>query len=100
MNGGTIVILNGSKILIESLKKEGVDTIFGYPGGVVIPLFDELYDEKDIELVHVGMSRVLRMRLTVIHALQEKQGFASLQADRGPLTLSPGSQLHIWILSL
>jgi acetolactate synthase-1/2/3 large subunit len=47
------VILNGSRILIESLKKEGVDTIFGYPGGVVIPLFDELYDEKEINLIHV-----------------------------------------------
>jgi len=47
------VILNGARILIESLKKEGVDTIFGYPGGVVIPLFDELYDEKDIRLIQV-----------------------------------------------
>ncbi len=47
------MVLNGARILIESLKKEGVDTIFGYPGGVVIPLFDELYDEKDINLIHV-----------------------------------------------
>ncbi len=45
--------MNGAKILIESLKKEGVDTIFGYPGGVVIPLFDELYDEHQIKLIHV-----------------------------------------------
>lgn len=47
------MVLNGARILIESLKKEGVDTIFGYPGGVVIPLFDELYDEKGINLIHV-----------------------------------------------
>ncbi len=47
------MVLNGARILIESLKKEGVDTIFGYPGGVVIPLFDELYDENDIRLIHV-----------------------------------------------
>jgi acetolactate synthase-1/2/3 large subunit len=47
------VVLNGARILIESLKKEGTDTIFGYPGGVVIPLFDELYDEKEIKLIHV-----------------------------------------------
>ena len=33
----------GSQIIVESLKKEGVDTIFNYPGGVVLPLFDELY---------------------------------------------------------
>ncbi|MCP4652903.1 MAG: biosynthetic-type acetolactate synthase large subunit [Candidatus Omnitrophica bacterium] len=36
--------MKGSKILVESLIKEGVDTIFGYPGGSVIPFFDSLYD--------------------------------------------------------
>ena len=36
--------MNGAKILIESLIKEGVEVIFGYPGGSVIPFFDELYD--------------------------------------------------------
>ncbi|MBL7091778.1 MAG: biosynthetic-type acetolactate synthase large subunit [Candidatus Omnitrophica bacterium] len=36
--------LSGAKILIESLKKEGVKVIFGYPGGVVLPIFDVLYD--------------------------------------------------------
>ncbi|MBI3795291.1 MAG: biosynthetic-type acetolactate synthase large subunit [Nitrospinae bacterium] len=36
--------LSGSRILIESLKAEGVDTIFGLPGGVVLPLYDALYD--------------------------------------------------------
>jgi acetolactate synthase-1/2/3 large subunit len=38
--------LKGSQIVIESLKKEGVDTIFGYPGGSVIPFFDSLYGES------------------------------------------------------
>jgi acetolactate synthase-1/2/3 large subunit len=36
----------GAKILIESLLGEGVDTIFGYPGGVVLPIYDELYDSS------------------------------------------------------
>jgi acetolactate synthase I/II/III large subunit len=36
--------MTGSEILIESLKKEGVEVIFGYPGGQVLPLFDKLYD--------------------------------------------------------
>ncbi|MDP3804531.1 MAG: biosynthetic-type acetolactate synthase large subunit [Candidatus Omnitrophota bacterium] len=36
--------MTGAKILIESLKKEGVEVMFGYPGGVVLPIFDELYD--------------------------------------------------------
>jgi len=36
--------MNGSRILLESLKKEGVEVIFGYPGGQVLPIFDALYD--------------------------------------------------------
>lgn len=36
--------MTGARILIEALKKEGVDVMFGYPGGVVLPLFDALYD--------------------------------------------------------
>lgn len=34
----------GARILIESLQHQGVDTIFGYPGGSVLPIYDELYD--------------------------------------------------------
>ncbi len=33
----------GAQILIKSLEEEGVDTIFGYPGGVVLPIYDEIY---------------------------------------------------------
>ncbi len=36
--------LKGTRILLESLKKEGVDTIFGLPGGAVIEIYDELFD--------------------------------------------------------
>src|SRR3990167_3526927 len=36
--------MNGAQILIESLIKEEVEVMFGYPGGVVLPLFDKLYD--------------------------------------------------------
>jgi acetolactate synthase-1/2/3 large subunit len=43
--------ISGAEILVESLKKEGVKHIFGYPGGVVLNIFDTLYDEKDIELI-------------------------------------------------
>jgi len=36
--------MTGAQILIECLKNEGVEVIFGYPGGQVLPIFDELYD--------------------------------------------------------
>jgi len=34
----------GAKLLVESLQREGVDTLFGYPGGQILPVYDELYD--------------------------------------------------------
>ncbi|MHC1569669.1 MAG: acetolactate synthase large subunit [Candidatus Syntropharchaeales archaeon] len=40
----TDTTISGAKALIECLYAEGVDTIFGYPGGVLLPLYDELYD--------------------------------------------------------
>ncbi len=47
-------ILTGAKIITAVLKEEGVDTVFGYPGGVVIDIFDELYrtDIKHILVRH------------------------------------------------
>jgi acetolactate synthase-1/2/3 large subunit len=39
--------LSGSKIILKVLKEKGIDTLFGYPGGAVIPFFDALYDELD-----------------------------------------------------
>jgi acetolactate synthase-1/2/3 large subunit len=41
----------GAEIIIECLKKEGVKHIFGYPGGVVLNIFDLLYDDKDLKLI-------------------------------------------------
>ena len=38
------MICKGAEILIHTLKEQGVDTIFGYPGGVVLPIYDVLYD--------------------------------------------------------
>ena len=45
-------LITGSEALIRSLIKEGVDTIFGYPGGAIMPVYDCLYDHKQ-ELNHV-----------------------------------------------
>src|SRR5512137_959762 len=40
--------MTGARILFECLKREGVDTVFGYPGGTVINLYDELFTFKEI----------------------------------------------------
>jgi acetolactate synthase-1/2/3 large subunit len=39
--------LSGSQILLKGLIEEGVDTIFGYPGGAIMPIYDALYDFKE-----------------------------------------------------
>lgn len=44
--------LNGSQIIIECLKEQGVDTIFGYPGGAILNVYDELYKHSD-EIRHI-----------------------------------------------
>lgn len=44
--------LTGAQIIIECLKEQGVDTVFGYPGGAILNLYDELYKHSD-EIHHV-----------------------------------------------
>ena len=39
--------LNGSQIIIECLLEQGVDTVFGYPGGTILNVYDELYRYQD-----------------------------------------------------
>ena len=38
--------ITGADIIVECLLEEGVDTVFGYPGGQVIPLYDAIYKRK------------------------------------------------------
>lgn len=65
--------LTGSQIVIECLKEQGVDTVFGYPGGTILNIYDELYKHSD-EIRHIltSMNKVLLMRLMDMHVRQEK----------------------------
>ena len=47
--------LNGSQIVLECLKEQGVDTIFGYPGGSILNIYDELYKQSD-DFLHIRTS--------------------------------------------
>ena len=44
--------LNGSEIVVECLKEQGVDTVFGYPGGSILNIYDALYQHSD-EIRHI-----------------------------------------------
>ncbi|MGN0521814.1 MAG: biosynthetic-type acetolactate synthase large subunit [Eubacterium sp.] len=54
--------ITGAELFVKALKKEKVDTLFAYPGGQVIDLFDELYGEKDIDII------VPRHEQALVHA--------------------------------
>jgi acetolactate synthase-1/2/3 large subunit len=47
----TIIEKTGAEIFIETLEREGVEIMFGIPGGAVLPIFDKLYDSKKIKFV-------------------------------------------------
>ena len=40
------MLMNGAQAVLESLRKENVEVVFGYPGGAVLTLYDELYKMK------------------------------------------------------
>ena len=43
--------IKGTELFVKALREEGVDTVFGYPGGMAIDLFDALYDADDIDVI-------------------------------------------------
>ena len=43
--------MNGAQIVVEVLKKEGVEYIFGYPGGACMPIFDALVDAPELKFI-------------------------------------------------
>ena len=50
--------LTGSQIVIECLKEQGVDTVFGYPGGTILNIYDELYRHPEIHHILTSHERV------------------------------------------
>ena len=45
--------INGAQIVLQALRDNGVQHIFGYPGGAVLPIYDELFQQEDIEHILV-----------------------------------------------
>jgi acetolactate synthase-1/2/3 large subunit len=71
----------GAEILIESLKREGVRHIFGYPGGVVLNIFDLLYEEKGLDLI------LTRHEQGAVHAAD---GYARVSGKPGVALVTSG----------
>lgn len=77
-------LMTGAQILLECLKKEGVDEVFGYPGGSILNLYDALYDCKDIK------HYLVRHEQAAIHAAE---GYARVSGKPGVafVTSGPGA---------
>src|SRR5271154_70864 len=45
--------MTGADIVIQALKDQGVDTVFGYPGGAVLPIYDAIFQQKDVRHILV-----------------------------------------------
>lgn len=46
-------LMTGAQIVVKALKDQGVDTVFGYPGGAVLPIYDEIFQQNDIRHILV-----------------------------------------------
>lgn len=75
-------IITGSEALMRSLEYEGVETIFGYPGGAIMPVFDALYDHRN-RLNHI----LVRHEQGAAHAAQ---GFARVSGKVGVCLVTSG----------
>ena len=73
--------ITGRKLFVKALMEEGVDTIFGYPGGTVTDLFDELYKTEGINLI------LPRHEQGLIH---EAEGYAKSTGKTGVVLVTSG----------
>jgi len=74
--------ITGARILVESLIENGVDTVFGYPGGAVLNIYDELYRYKD-KIRHILVSHEQ-------HAAHAADGYARSTGRAGVCIATSG----------
>ncbi|WP_420858705.1 acetolactate synthase 3 large subunit [Marivivens marinus] len=73
--------MTGAKMVVQALKDQGVDTVFGYPGGAVLPIYDEIFLQNDIK--HV----LVRHEQGAIHAAE---GYARSTGKPGVALVTSG----------
>ena len=73
--------MTGAKMVVQALKDQGVDTIFGYPGGAVLPIYDEIFQQNDIR--HI----LVRHEQGAVHAAE---GYARSTGKPGVVLVTSG----------
>ena len=84
--------LTGAEIVIECLKEQGVDTVFGYPGGAILNVYDALYQHQN-EIRHILTSHeqgAAHAGKTAMPERQEKWGYAFATSGPGATNLVTG----------
>lgn len=79
--------ITGAEAMMRSLEHEGVDVLFGYPGGAIMPTYDALYDHKET-LHHI----LVRHEQGAVHAAQ---GYARVSGRVGCAIVTSLSLIHI-----
>ena len=75
-------LISGAEAMMRSLENQGVDVLFGYPGGAIMPTYDALYDHKD-KLHHI----LVRHEQAAVHAAQ---GYARVSGKVGCAIVTSG----------
>ena len=73
--------MTGAKMVVQALKDQGVDVIFGYPGGAVLPIYDEIFQQNDIQ--HI----LVRHEQGAVHAAE---GYARSTGKPGVVLVTSG----------
>ena len=73
--------MTGAKMVVQALKDQGVDTVFGYPGGAVLPIYDEVFLQNDIR--HI----LVRHEQGAVHAAE---GYARSTGKPGVVLVTSG----------
>ena len=73
--------MTGAKMIVQALKDQGVDTVFGYPGGAVLPIYDEIFQQNDIR--HI----LVRHEQGAVHAAE---GYARSTGKPGVVLVTSG----------
>ena len=73
--------MTGAKMVVEALKDQGVDVVFGYPGGAVLPIFDEIFQQNGIQ--HI----LVRHEQGAVHAAE---GYARSTGKPGVVLVTSG----------
>ena len=73
--------MTGAKMVVQALKDQGVDVVFGYPGGAVLPIYDEVFQQNDIK--HI----LVRHEQGAVHAAE---GYARSTGKPGVVLVTSG----------